>query len=87
MKTAKEMFEELGYVKNNLNLFSQRIGHNTTYSKQSDMFYYGVNFNLESKSVAFRTTVDDGGVQYLDSIMGTKLHLAIHQQMKELKWL
>lgn len=68
MKTAKEMFEELGYKLNQQTVFE-------------DWIIYGI---LLKGNIIFDTTFKN--VECTASIT-PELHLAIHQQMKELGWI
>ena len=83
MKTAKEMFEELGYhiETNKFNLFYKRENDSLT-----------IIFYLKEKYVRIveeHYIGELGLYEYLgiDYPITVELHKAIHQQMKELGWL
>jgi hypothetical protein len=72
MKTAKEMFEELGYepTKTIIDVFG--------YTKKGVCFIW---FYTQTKQYRCRDLIYDGMTLSIEE------HKAIHQQMKELGWL
>lgn len=78
-KTAKEMFEELGYGYH-FDEFYNKI----SYRKYLGFIGLNVDFYLKDKDyVAYKDTVH----MVVTHNVGIKLHQAITQQMKELGWI
>ena len=86
--TAKEMFEELGYVIKTKTEYEIRYCNNHGYNHEDGIDY--VYFDLHDKAVE-RYDVYDGYRTYssLPKVyeQEPKLYKAITQQMKELGWL
>lgn len=72
MPTAKEMFEELGYEK--LNTSDSAIGYQKGYDNYI-WFYLGSQKYISNTGFNYKRGIS------LDE------HKAIHQQLKELRWL
>jgi hypothetical protein len=82
MKSAKEMFAELGYEYEFINLTFGCVGHNYTKKKNE---YYGqeIMFNICYNNISISNSTDEtvGSGFEIEELK------AIHQQMKELGWL
>ena len=77
MKTAKEMFESLGFVNYN---FEDEINY-----QNEDIF---VRFLLSDKEYrCFSDEIINGDWERSDISVDIDLHKAINQQLKELGWL
>lgn len=80
MKSAKEMFEELGYQK-------VRDSENSLIYDKADIFhYYQILFNKNDKTVSIKYNHLD--VTYTTFFpVDIKLFMAIQKQLEELGWL
>ena len=80
MKSAREMFEELGYQK-------VRDSENSLiYDKANLLHYYQILFNKNNKTVSIKCNHLD--VTYTTFFpVDIKLFLAIQKQLEELGWL
>lgn len=80
MKTAQEMFEELGFGKRSdtyyIKYFEDRFGRNSG--------YVSIVFNNENKIYSI-TNVDERDELWSSNI-NIKLHKAISKQIEELRW-
>ena len=86
MKTAKEMFEEMGFERDFSNYFNLLDMDNVIkYTRENGLVTYSVIFYLKEKQYAamFNNMHIHGQRLFVD----IKLHQAITQQMKELGWL
>lgn len=76
-KTAKEMFEELGF--NCVNYDFVRLYENKSGMK--------IKFDFLDRNYTFGVPVELTKEKYWSLIVGNSIHKAIHQQMKEFGWL
>lgn len=79
MKTAKEMFEELGWACFE-NFFADDSQSLLVYMKKNTSICFGLKYKTYYAYTSFQ------GNKFPYHI-NQKTHKAIHQQMKELKWL
>lgn len=82
MKSAKTMFEELGFkldcIQKEFLLYTQRTDYNSIY----------VEFEMGLKSYSVKKYIKGcGGWFREDCLVSPDLHNAIHQQMIELGWI
>ena len=75
MKTARELFEELGYEYNRYNNSIKYFDNSGT-----SFWYCSITFDLTNKEYSVRENDDYTSVD-------VKLHKAITKQMEELGWL
>lgn len=73
MKTAKELFEELGFS------YCDKLHHHIQISDTKGQVYIWFLFDTKSCNIL---DYEEEAIK-----IGIKLHLAIHQQMKELGWI
>ena len=90
MRTAKEMFEELGYKLLKTN--NEYIPRKSWNYHENHITYYRSSFEKVIKfipNMKFYMTIEFGCNDDMDRehTLNIKLHQAIHQQMKELGWL
>ena len=95
MKTAKEMFEELGFEKPKVLLFSERNGITCSWIKEEDKsgnkFLTILSFNSKSKELflkhGYEQSYANNRFDFKPIKISFNLYHAINQQMKELGWL
>ena len=80
MKTAREMFEELGYTCEESNSEVAAYKYYITDSHDEDAYSHEIAFCLNIKKYC---TIENLGGLYVDS----KIHRAITKQLEELGWL
>jgi len=82
--TAKEMFEELGYIfTKESNLDHEEKEHLFIYKRYHEPHYSEISFNNSTKLVAFQNECYG---QHSFTLFGQETIKAIHQQVKELGW-
>jgi len=87
--TAKEMFEELGFIET---YEKDIMEEKCEYGEEGIIAYVSKNDNGKYDGIIFTNSKKYDveiwdGKHYVSSLIDVNLHKAIHQQMKELGWL